>query len=1073
MRAARSSPCPATLTKSSCPATLTKSPCPATLTKSPCPATLTKSPCPATLTKSPCPATLTKSPWEAATGAAIAFASIQRPSAERSVFLPGRGFRVRVTHVERLGSSRAEKSSCMFTVELSHGEFAWTIRRRYKHFQALHQELQRYRTLLHIPIPTRCGPRRGGRDGDDRKIPALPHRIVDGKRHDDLDGGGRDEHTTSIRRKQIEQYLSTLLETPIYRDYAAMWEFLEVSFLSFIRDLGPKGIEGYLMKRSGGYKMGHCGGGEACSRWSKRWFVLKDSFLLYTDADGGHVSGVLLFDRDFDAQTNNSNDSSHADKTARVNIENMSRTLTVRCPSFRHSLWWSKSLREFAETHGSDYKHSNRFDGFAPPRPLTHARWFVNAAEYFVQVADALQEAKEEIFITDWWLSPEIFLKRPPMEGNYWRLDWVLKRKAESGVRVYVLLYKEVELALGINSGYSKRSLMGMHPNIRVLRHPDKVPSSVLLWAHHEKLVVVDQAVAFLGGLDLAYGRWDDHQHRLTDIGSVQRTVDTSLTHTSERAPMSPISTDSLTDLSVKRGGGGGGAIADGAAARGGTRGGAGTTAAGGVEGSEEPDGAGASGNRDLMDNIVQRWRGVLRNRLTRESRSTWKKPDDKERTATLQGQARFWHGKDYCNFVLKDWVRLDKPFDDFINRHETPRMPWHDVAAVVHGAAARDVARHFIQRWNYTRTMKKKKSTATFPMLVPKSLSTADEAARRVPGSQPLTVQILRSACDWSVGIRRVEDSILQAYVSAIQRSRHYIYIENQFFISCCDDKTVLNGIGDALVQAILSAHREGRRFRVFVVLPLLPGFEGDISSGGASAIHTIMHFNYRTMCRGRYSIVERLTAEVGSAWVNHVSFCGLRTHAELGGHPVTELVYVHSKLMVVDDTTVIIGSANINDRSMLGRRDSEVALVAEDTNFVASTMDGKPYQAGAFAHSLRTYCFRLVLGLLDSPEVDISDPVCDHFFKEVWMATAGRNATVYEKVFRCLPSDFVLNRRQLAAFVEEPAMARADPAGALARLADVRGFLVHFPLYFLRDENLLPALGTKEGLMPSELWT
>ena len=29
-----------------------------------------------------------------------------------------------------------------------------------------------------------------------------------------------------------------------------------------------------------------------------------------------------------------------------------------------------------------------------------------------------------------------------------------------------------------------------------------------------------------------------------------------------------------------------------------------------------------------------------------------------------LIGNTRFWHGKDYCNFVYKDWVQLEKPFD-------------------------------------------------------------------------------------------------------------------------------------------------------------------------------------------------------------------------------------------------------------------------------------------------------------------------------------------------------------------------------------------------------------------------
>lgn len=35
-------------------------------------------------------------------------------------------------------------------------------------------------------------------------------------------------------------------------------------------------------------------------------------------------------------------------------------------------------------------------------------------------------------------------------------------------VRIFVMLYKEVELALGINSEYSKRTLMRLHPNIKV-----------------------------------------------------------------------------------------------------------------------------------------------------------------------------------------------------------------------------------------------------------------------------------------------------------------------------------------------------------------------------------------------------------------------------------------------------------------------------------------------------------------------------------------------------------------------------------------------------------------------------
>lgn len=52
--------------------------------------------------------------------------------------------------------------------------------------------------------------------------------------------------------------------------------------------------------------------------------------------------------------------------------------------------------------------------------------------------------------------------------------------------------------------------------------------------------------------------------------------------------------------------------------------------------------------------------------------------------------------------------------------------------------------------------------------------------------------------------------------------------------------------------------------------------------------------------------------------------------------------------------------GSANINDRSMLGKRDSEVAVIYEDVDTVKSIMDGEEYQAGRFGLSLRLECFR-----------------------------------------------------------------------------------------------------------------
>lgn len=40
----------------------------------------------------------------------------------------------------------------------------------------------------------------------------------------------------------------------------------------------------------------------------------------------------------------------------------------------------------------------------------------------------------------------------------------------------------------------------------------------------------------------------------------------------------------------------------------------------------------------------------------------------------------------------------------DELDREKYPRMPWHDVHCALWGPPCRDVARHFVQRWNYAK---------------------------------------------------------------------------------------------------------------------------------------------------------------------------------------------------------------------------------------------------------------------------------------------------------------------------------------------------------------------------------
>lgn len=77
------------------------------------------------------------------------------------------------------------------------------------------------------------------------------------------------------------------------------------------------------------------------------------------------------------------------------------------------------------------------------------------------------------------------------------------------------------------------------------------------------------------------------------------------------------------------------------------------------------------------------------------------------------------------------------------------------------------------------------------------------------------------------------------------------------------------------------------------------------------------------------------------------------------------------------------------------------------------------------------------------------------------------------FEQVFRCLPSDQVNNLTQLRDFINKPKLANDDPVKAAEELKKIRGFLVQFPFRFLEEEYLLPSVGTKESMVPMEVWT
>ncbi|XP_074643651.1 phospholipase D1-like [Tubulanus polymorphus] len=1036
---------------------------------------------------------------------------------DRRCFLPGCHVKVKILRYERDGRSRSKLlNPNVYYIQISHGDQTWTISRRYKHFLYLHEQMILYNARLHIPMPSKDHrERRRSVIQNKESVPRLPKKPEALVKTEELD----------TRMVQLETYLQQLIRNPTFRNHPETLKFLEVSHFSFVNNLGQKSQEGVIKKRAGGRRIAGCckcfGKVRSLGHWSQRWLVVKDTFVMYLRPEDGRIGDVILMDKDFRVKSGQT----ETGEQDGLQISNLSRHLYLRCWTARKAKEWMSNISTFSSTLGKQFTDPNRFDSFAPIRVDTQANWFIDGAGYFNAVASALENAKEEIYITDWWLSPEIYMKRPVNEGDYWRLDVILKRKAEQGVRIFILLWKEIELAIGINSYYSKQTLASRHSNIKVLRHPDHAPGGVLYWAHHEKLVIIDQRTAFAGGIDLCFGRWDTPNHFLSDIGSVDpeqvslnlnqngndfpstTTVSTNLTtpgatpsatprDRSLSVPQRTLIENSGENVNVRR-------ISqplDGPSPE---------RARQNIflsrqnavdevdQTSEKPA---PTFNKQTTPQLRRKIDAILKAKnkfkqtlqKRRESaarRDSDLDSDDGGKVAEMRvayiardlsvkryefmGNSKLWIGKDYTNFIYRDFVDLDLPFDDFIDRSNIPRMPWHDIGLVVYGRAAQDLARHFIQRWNFTK-LEKVKENLNFPMLLPKSYEKVPVPRSVLEGTIRCNCQVLRSASDWSAGIKYAEHSIQNAYIHCIENAQHYIYIENQFFISIADHAEVTNGIADALFRRIYKAHANGETFRVFVILPLLPAFEGEIGTSRGVSIQAITHWNYSSICRGGKSLIERLQHEGVNDYLQYISFFGLRTFAELGNDWVTELVYVHSKLMIVDDTTVICGSANINDRSMLGKRDSEIAIICQDTITFPSKMNGKPYRAGQYAATLRKSLMAEHLGVTElSRGPDLSDPISDEFYKNIWITQAAQNTSIFEKVFRCIPSNEVQSFQELSAYQKVLPLSEEDPDTAKELLDKVQGHLVLFPTFFLCREDLQPPVGTKESLVPVSTWT
>ncbi|RYP16543.1 hypothetical protein DL765_005104 [Monosporascus sp. GIB2] len=758
----------------------------------------------------------------------------------------------------------------------------------------------------------------------------------------------------------------------------------------------------------------------------------------------------------------------------------------------------------------------HRFKSYFPERDGNLIKWYVDGRDYFWAVSVALEQAKETIYIADWWLSPELFLRRPPSFNQKWRLDSVLKRRAEAGVKIYIIIYREVEAALTCNSEHTKHALQALCPqgspgygNITVMRHPDhnvleNAADMTFYWAHHEKFIVIDYEMAFIGGLDLCFGRWDNHQHMLSDL---------------------------------------------------------------------HPEGV----------------------------------------------HHEIWPGQDFNNNRVMDFKNVEDWKQNELSKAEYGRMPWHDVSMGLIGPCVYDIAEHFVLRWNFVKRDKYKRDKR-FEWLTLRGREGEDEdligvqrpkhpvgdyalhpltplETKNLDGKGTVRAQVVRSSADWSSGILR-DHSIQNAYSEIIRNAQHFVYIENQFFITATGDQQspIHNTIGKAIVEACVRAGKEGRKFRVIILIPAIPGFAGNLRDNAAVGTRAIMDYQYKSICRGEHSIMEQIRAQ-GVDPRNHIFIFNLRVYDRLNKIPavkkqeeesgvkyhevqraeaeemmgegihgsadvegerdkhmgkkgeqlhapetaksrdvkrrfeaakqeekdsktacsvahhamagtgklseepwdgppeeevenwIQEELYIHAKLLIVDDRIMVCGSSNLNDRSQEGHHDSELSIVMEDTDRIASVMDGQPFEAGRQAATLRRYIWREHLGLLPPQGMDASndpnaqppgegspndpwdrddsykfveDPLSDDLW-DTWTANATRNTEVFRQLFHADPDDHVKTFDDYNEFLPPKGVKSGrvfdkfqPPDGIRNRLDDIKGHLVWMPLDYLKNVEM-----------------
>ena len=215
------------------------------------------------------------------------------------------------------------------------------------------------------------------------------------------------------------------------------------------------------------------------------------------------------------------------------------------------------------------------------------------------------------------------------------------------------------------------------------------------------------------------------------------------------------------------------------------------------------------------------------------------------------------------------------------VDPDDKPYPPFHDIQMLVDGDAAKRLAEVAAERWR--KATKEELSLASSETGWPQGV---------IPDCESIDVGIARTLpeIDDAPGFREV----LELYRASIRAARRSIYIENQYLTS------------GEIAEALVSRMKEVPELELVIVTPNAP--QGWLEK--------------RTMGAGQQRVMQKFSDE------------GLKRRVRFlypwVGAGKAASVMVHSKMMIVDDLLLRVGSSNLNNRSMAVDTECDLAVLA-----------------------------------------------------------------------------------------------------------------------------------------------